>query len=353
MESSRQEIENRATELLLKRESETWSPRDQEELVRWMDASTANRVAFLRAEAAWEEMGRLKALGAGLPPRSVPTPESVDAIDMAAGSAEAVTQAPRRYRAVVGIAASIAALVGIAFASYGAWFSGERYATPIGGVASLPLEDGSRITLNTGSKVRVLFSERQRVIELSRGEAFFEVAHDSSRPFVVRAAGRNVVAVGTKFSVRRDADLVQVVVTEGRVSVDNPDAERSEGPQVATSGRAAPIMLSAGAVVRARNAELVVKNHPLPEAEEILSWRSGDVIFRETRLEDAVAEFNRYNARQIVIRDPSVAGMQLTGKFRATNSDAFVNLLQQTYGIDVERTDATIVLTARAVASHE
>ena len=132
MESSRQDTENRATELLLRRESEAWSPRDQEELVRWLEASTANRVAFLRAEAAWEEMGRLKALGAGLPPRTVPTPQSVDAIDMAAGSAEAVTPAPRPRRAIVGIAASIGALVAIAFASYSAWFTGERYAMPIG-----------------------------------------------------------------------------------------------------------------------------------------------------------------------------------------------------------------------------
>ncbi len=352
MESSRRQIEDRATELLLRRESETWSPSDEAELARWMEASTANRVAFLRAEAAWEEMGRLKALGAGLPSRTVPTPESVDAIDMTSGGAVAA-RAPRRYRAAVSIAASIAVLVAVALAAYSMWVEGERYATPIGGVASLPLEDGSRITLNTGSNVRVIFSEREREIVLTRGEAFFEVAHDNRRPFVVRAAGRRVVAVGTKFSVRRDADLVQVVVTEGRVSVDNPGAGPGEGAAAATSGRAAPIMLSAGAVVRARNAEVVVKNHPLPEVEEILSWRSGEVIFRETRLDDAVAEFNRYNTRQVVIGDANVAAMQLTGKFRATNADAFVNLLQQTFGIEVERTDASIVLTARADASHE
>jgi transmembrane sensor len=348
MESGRRAIEDRATELLRKRESDAWGAADEAELIRWKEASTANRVAFLRAEAAWEEMGRLKALGAGLPRRTVPTPEALDSIHLGSASETAAALPVRRpNRAVIGIAASILAVAGLALASYGLWFTGDRYATPVGGVASLPLADGSRITLNTDSKVRVIFSGRQRQVDLSQGEAFFEVAPDGNRPFVVQAGDRRVVAVGTKFSVRREGDVLQVVVTEGHVRVDNGETQRSDGAQAAAPDqRAAPIMLSPGAVVRARNEDVVVENHPLAEAEEILSWRSGYVMFRETRLDAAVAEFNRYNARQILIRDASVAAMQLTGKFRATNSDAFVNLLQQTYGIEVERTEASIVLAA-------
>jgi transmembrane sensor len=352
MASSRRDIEDRATELLRKRAGETWGPEDEAELTRWMEASTANRVAFLRAEAAWEEMGRLKALGAGLPRRTVPTPEALDSIHLGSVSEIPAKPAPRSYRAVVGIAASILAGVGLALGSHSLWFTGDRYATPVGGVASMPLEDGSRITLNTDSKVRVIFNDRQRQIDLSQGEAYFEVAPDINRPFVVQAGDRRVVAVGTKFSVRREGDVIQVVVTEGRVRVDETD-RRDRTQEAAASQRIAPIMLSAGGVVRARNDEVVVQNHPLAEAEEILSWRSGYVIFRETRLDEAVAEFNRYNARQIVIRDASVAAMQLTGKFRATNSDAFVSLLRQTYDIEVERTDASIVLVAPVVTPHE
>jgi transmembrane sensor len=361
MNSSRREIEDRATELLLKRESETWGPADEAELNRWMEASTANRVAFLRAEAAWEQMGRLKALGAGLARRRVPTPEALDSVHLGtAGEAPAEPMpqphraVTRTFRAVTGIAASILAVAGLALGSYQLWFAGEHYATPVGAVASLPLEDGSRITLNTGSKVRVVFSERQRHVDLSQGEAFFEVAHDGQRPFVVQAGNRRIVAVGTQFSVRREGDVVQVVVTEGRVRVDNGEAQRGQSAQPeAPDQRPARIMLAAGGVARARNDNVVVENHPVTEAEEILSWRSGYVFFRETRLDDAVAEFNRYNARQIVIRDVGVAAVQLTGKFRATNTDAFVNLLEQAYGIEVERTDAGIVLGSPAVAPHE
>jgi transmembrane sensor len=364
MDGSRREIEDRATELLLKREGNEWGPADEGELSQWLEASTANRVAFLRAEAAWEGMGRLKALGAGLPRRVVPTPDALEAIQLGtAGEEPPAKSAPasrramaRRHRAAIGIAASILVASGLLLASYHQWFAGEHYATAVGATASLPLEDGSRITLNTDSKVRVVFSERQRHIDLSQGEAFFEVAHDGHRPFVVQAGNRRIIAVGTQFSVRREGDEVQVVVTEGRVRVDSGDVQSAEASQpdtVSTSPAPARVLLAAGGVARARKGDVVVKNHPLAEAEELIGWRSGDIYFRETRLADAVAEFNRYNARQIVIRDPSVATMQLTGKFRATNSDAFVSLLERTYGIEVERTDASILLGSPSVALRE
>jgi transmembrane sensor len=363
MDETRQAIEARAAELLARRESDRWSPSDEAELQAWLDASTAHRVAFLRVEAAWEAMGRLKALGAGLPRRTVPTPETLESIQPGTANVRPMEPAPvplpppaarRSYRAIAGIAASVVVAIGLALASYRALFAGERYATPVGAVASLPLADGSRMTLNSGSKVRVLFSERRRQVDLSQGEAFFEVAHDGQRPFVVHAGKQRIVAVGTQFSVRRTGDEVQVVVTEGRVRVDT-----GEGPGGTASvpdaarERIAPIVLSAGGVARARKDEVVVDERPVAEAEEILSWRSGYVFFRDTRLDEAVAEFNRYNTRQIVIGDPEVAAMTLTGKFRATNSDAFVNLLEQTYGVEVERTDARVVLSSLSHTLHE
>lgn len=357
MESRRQDIEDRATEWLRDRERETWSQEDEVALRKWLDESVGNRVAFLRAEAAWEAVGRLKALGAGLPRRQVPAPETLDEIQL--GLPGSVPEQPvspprRRYRAVIGIAASIVALTGLAFASYNAWFTGDRYATPVGGVASLPLADGSRITLNTDSRVRVSFDEHQRQIDLSQGEAFFEVAHDAERPFVVKSAGKRVVAVGTKFAVRREGEVIQVVVTEGRVRVETGGDELAQALDFSNAKEHDQrLTLSAGAVASAWKNDIYVQNHPLPEAEEILSWRSGFLIFRGSRLAEAAFEFNRYNTRQIVLRDPVVANMQLTGKFRATNVDTFVALLEQTHGVEVERTDAAFVLSApRAMLSE-
>lgn len=349
------------------REREGWGAADEAALQSWLEASTANRVAFLRAEAAWESMGRLKAMGAGLPRRSVPTQDALNSIHIgaadhreASGESPAAPPAPsqrtftRTHRVVAGIAAGILVWSAVLFAAYRIWFTGDRYATAVGAVASLPLADGSRMTLNTDSKVHVLFSEQQRHVDLSQGEAFFEVAHDTRRPFVVQAGNQRIVAVGTQFSVRREGDGVQVVVTEGRVRVENVEPQHGDGSQLAAmQPKTARVMLSAGGVARARKDDVVVQNHPVAEAEEILSWRSGYVFFRATRLDEAVAEFNRYNPRQIVIRDPDVAAMQLTGKFRATNTDAFVNLLERTYGIEVERTDASISLSLPPAAPRE
>lgn len=369
MNRSSRELQERATELLLRRERDSWSKEDQAELDTWIGTSTENRVAFLRAEAAWESMGRLKALGAGLPRREVPSPEVLNSIQLgmpgeleaAAVQATALPAQPRRafaraHRVGAGIAASLLVVLGVLIGSSRLWFTGERYVTAVGAVASLPLADGSRITLNTDSKVHVVFDEQQRHIDLSQGEAFFEVAHDAQRPFVVQAGKQRIVAVGTQFSVRREGDGVQVVVTEGRVRVENGEPKSGEGPQPAATNartRSAKVLLSAGGVAHTRQDDVVVQNHPLAEAEEFLSWRSGDVFFRETRLDEAVAEFNRYNQRQIVIRDPNVAAMLLTGKFRATNTDAFVNLLERTYGIEVVRTEASISLGSPPAAQRE
>src|SRR5262249_39417186 len=100
----------------------------------------------------------------------------------------------------------------------------DGYRTPVGGIESVPTADGSTITLNTDSQIRVALSASERRIELKHGEAYFEVAHDPNRPFVVHAGNKRVIAVGTKFSVRRDYDDVQVVVTEGKVRLEGDDS---------------------------------------------------------------------------------------------------------------------------------
>lgn len=341
MESSRQQIQERAATFLQKRGSGQWSDADQAELTAWIEASTANRITFLRIEAAWEEMGRLKALGAGLPRCTVPTPEALSAAqfrDVSEGSLVAPAQRRERFsawrRPYFAMVGTLLLATSIAFGSYQLWFAGDRYATPVGGVASVPLPDGSRITLNTSSKVRVVLSAKERLIDVSRGEAFFAVAKDQSRPFVVQAGRKRVIAVGTQFSVRREGDDLKVVVVEGTVRLEN-------GAEPALS----PSLAAAGTIARIRASSISLEQRHVADAEEILSWRSGYLVFHDTPLAAAVAEFNRYNSRRIVIHDPAIAGMKLTGKFGATNHEAFVDLLEQTFHIHARRTPDEIVLT--------
>src|SRR3984893_17167442 len=105
--------------------------------------------------------------------------------------------------------------------------NGESYATPAGGLASVPMPDGSHVTLNTDSQIRIALTDTERRVELGHGEAFFEVSKDPKRPFVVRAGDKRVIAVGTKFSVRREGDDIEIVVTEGKVRVEDGAAGRS------------------------------------------------------------------------------------------------------------------------------
>jgi len=196
------------------------------------------------------------------------------------------------------------------------------------------MKDGSTVTLNTNSDIRVALSETERRVDLEKGEAFFEVAKDPNRPFVVRVGDQRVIAVGTKFSVRRELNHVRVIVTEGRVSVEH--SEPHHPAEVA--------LISAGGVAVAGVAGVLVEDRSLSDAEERLSWRQGIVVFRETLLSDAVAEFNRYNTRQIYIEDPALGSMRIGGHFRTHNAEGFVRLLADAFPIRVEDNESRIVL---------
>jgi transmembrane sensor len=207
------------------------------------------------------------------------------------------------------------------------------YQTPVGGINTVPLEDGSRATLSTDSLIRVALESNERRVELDKGEVFFDVAKDPARPFVVLAGDQRVVAVGTKFSVRRNAEGIRVVVAEGLVRLERAGAKNAELP--------------AGAVARTTGADVMVHEQATREVEQLLSWRTGHIMFRDTALAEAVAEFNRYNVRKIVIADPAIADIRLGGSFRSDNVPAFLWLLQNGFPVAVEQRDDQVVLSAR------
>lgn len=343
----RREIEERAAEWVARRDSGTWSEIDQAELSAWLATSTAHMVEYLRLEAAWEEASRLKAMGTGVRPGMIPDmqrwrrspffkhapPAAASAhsppAEPISSSSAPVRPAGRRLAGYSLAASLILALSALAW--HEGFFDQGRYSTPVGGIAALPMVDGSKITLSSNSRVRIAITSQQRRVELKAGEAFFEVAKDSARPFVVDAGDRRIVAVGTKFSVRRDRDDVRVIVTEGTVRIEREATK--------------DILMSAGTIARARTEAIVVQKKPAPELEEALSWRFGYVVFHETPLADAVAEINRYNNRRIIIEDPALASIPISGNFRASNVDAFVRLLRDGFAIHARVHGDEIVLS--------
>ncbi len=189
------------------------------------------------------------------------------------------------------------------------------------------MDRGSRSTPTAQSASR--WTSALAPCNLDRGQGFFEVAHDSKRPFTVVTDRLRVVAVGTAFAVRREASEVRVIVSEGTV--------RLEGAG----------LLPAGGIARTEGDAVQMRQVPPTEVERNLSWRSGVLTFRHTPLSEAVAEFNRYGTRGIVIRDPAIASLELGGVFRSSDVEAFVHLLERTFPIDVAMLPDRIELTAR------
>jgi transmembrane sensor len=320
MGSSRQEAEEAAAGWIARRDAGAWSDAEAESLQAWLDESPGNRVAYYRFNAAWQETGRLQALlGAS-----------------SAAVAEAA-RAKRWSRPQMALAAGVVLAIGAALLlSQSPLLRGNVYSTAVGGLQTVPMADGSRVTLNTDSKLNVALGEFERHIELERGEAFFEVARDPARPFVVTAGSKRVVAVGTAFSVRREGEDLHVIVSQGVVRVESP-GDRSISLK----------SLPAGSIVDARHDGILVRRQSIDEMEKHLTWREGLLTFRDTPLADAVAEFNRYNTRQIVIESPQIASLQIGGIFRATKIEPFVQLLQQGFPVRATVAHDRILLNSR------
>lgn len=344
MESAKQ-IEHTAAAWIVRRDSGEWTPAEEAQLSEWLNASMAHRAAFWRLEAAWEQSLRLQALGAGQKPGMVPPHGQWQFSPFfeqrqAATESRSDNEAGPSWWRLLALAAGVLLIIGMGVYGYTA-LEGDRYTTPVGAMASVALQDGSRVTLNTASEIRVVLSENERVIELERGEVFFDVAKDPTRPFIVRAGERRVVAVGTQFSVRRHDDDMQIVVTEGKVRIEKA---AHEVPPSRLDGGGAEAILTAGAIARTSDAKLLVESRTAREAEEALSWRTGYLIFDALPLPDAIAEFNRYTPRPIRIGDPYLATLRVSGRFRVTNADAFLRVLNKGFGVQTRETADTIVL---------
>jgi transmembrane sensor len=257
--------------------------------------------------------------------------KAVDALahdpDIKAATAEALRRhpLPRPKARWVGLAPAAAAIGLLVVAAGLVWFETAvrpTYTTAVGEQRLVVLSDGSRVRLNTNSQVRVQYRPGERRVALTRGEAFFEAAHDAARPFVVAADGARVRAIGTKFDVRRDASAVSVTLVQGQV-------------QVRRDGQSAAATL-------APNQQLTVTGQgisvPRPaDAVEASSWTTGHLTFRGVPLRDAVAEVNRYSPRKIVLEDADrVANEPVSGVFDVGDTGAFVTAVTTVFDLQAK-----------------
>jgi transmembrane sensor len=196
----------------------------------------------------------------------------------------------------------------------------------VGTIEHATLADGSGVDLNTDSALAVRFTERERGIELLRGEASFDVVPDPHRPFVVRGGGLSVRAVGTRFFLRADGAAGPVGVAEGRVDVSGP------------GGRA---VVSAGEAIRIGEGALRVV---AADVERDTAWRDGRLIFAGQPLAAVLAELNRYRRGRILLLDRGLGARRVTGAFDARNTDEALDVIAATMGARIRRLSPLLVL---------
>jgi len=316
------------------------------DLAAWLDADPAHRAAFNLAAEVW---------GAAEGVRANPTMLAIR---------ERALHRPRLSWAVRGgaIAASLmlAVFAGLTIthraadgpAIYTALatqadLAGTKerdFATAVGEQRTITLSDGTVVTLDTNSAIHAREGGKVRMVELDRGQAFFKVAHDRSRPFLVRAAGRTVVAVGTEFGVRLDRGRIAVTLIEGKVRVEAPINGRGDGR---FSRYVQTTELTPGSRLEAADGKPWSISEVDPDRDT--SWMTDKLVFQDEPLSKVVAELNRYSKRRIVIADPALVAEPVSGSFRTDNIDEALRAIAS-YGLArVSAEDAdTVELSAAA-----
>ncbi len=318
-ESPHDAIEQRAADLLIAHlHDPDWNAERQAELDAWLAESVAHEVAYLRLEAGWNGADRLSALKLSpqAPLRLSPHPRSSNRVHFAAALL------------------ICAGFVGAIYTT-GKQSQDQVFATPIGGRETITLVDGSQIDLNTNTELRLPQGSRQAT--LIKGEAYFQIKHDLSKPFTLDVGDHRIVDLGTKFVVRQKADKLEVALVEGRARVEN----------AGSIVRSQSAVLNPGDVAVATRDHLTVLRKPQAVLADALSWRSGFVVFRHTTLREAADELNRYNAEQIIVVDAEVGRRVFGGKFHTTDSQRFANVLGAALGLRVARRGTDIVISAK------
>jgi transmembrane sensor len=242
----------------------------------------------------------------------------------------------------------IAVLAAWAFVAHGT-YGWKEFATATGEQRAFELEDGSVIHLNTGSTIAWRFKGQTREVRLLHGEALFRVHHDAARPFRVYTPDALIQAVGTQFNVYNRPDGTEVAVIEGRVNITPERHPAIAQFNVPAAGlRSNPATRSVGASQEARIEHGgLLSVRAVPDVSDVVAWRERRLVFRQQTLERIVAEFNRYNSRQMRLEGAGVASRVFTGVFDADDADSLAQVLARDPSLSVSYSDHVIVVNAR------
>ena len=298
-------------------------------LQNWLDQHASHREAYLKVIDLWSETGRMRANAEVLAMRE---------------AALRRYASRRRFSTARPLAVGVAS---IALTASAIWLlrtttapPTQAFQTGVCQTATVALADGSQLTLDTDTAVHTRIGLRRRDVFLDRGRAFFKVAKDHSRPFVVTAQGKSVTATGTAFEVTAEPRRFEVFLVEGHVRVSQPTDRRQGGRSDQMTADLDPgtrlIGSGDGRWILAKDSSGVD-----------LAWMQGELVFDNKRLGDIVADMNRYSRRKILIEDPRVAARTIYGAFMAGDVDQFAHALVDYNIAKIQsETESTVVMTA-------
>lgn len=281
----------------------------------WLQADATHARAFSRATDVWELIpGAARAASPG-----------------------ARAEAPGRRFAdfkwpAVGIAAAACVALIAVFV-----LRTPTYSTAVGQQQVLVLEDGSRLYLNTDTRIAVDYSDSERRVLLQRGEALFDVAADALRPFFVEAGEKRIRALGTRFVVHRESGNVSVTLIDGKVAVARASAPREHSAQA--------VILKPGERLTTQDLGSAAGRLDRPKPETVAAWRRGEVMFDDVMLQEAADELGRYGGPALVMKEADVGRLRVSGVFSTSDPEEFARAMAQMHQLKLSRDGAEIVLS--------
>lgn len=333
----------------------------------WLRASPEHVRAYLQISALWDDASML-GRAAVLTPQEMLDRARADvnvvplglAIRAERAGSDLTRMPKRRSRAP---AMTLAASILLALLGCGLWIQWRQgmYTTGLGEVRTITLADGSTMELNALSSVRVQFRRRERDVDLLEGQAFFQVAKDVTRPFIVHSGAAQVRAVGTEFEVYRRRREIVVTVIEGRVALITALPGLGGAPQalplqeVPRSGSALPpgllqadrpaMLLAAGEQVTLDSRVLTHLAHA--DLMAATAWMQQRLAFSSTPLTEVVEQYNRYHEKRLVILEPALSSFHVSGVFSTADSASLLEFLRSQPNLVVREKDTEIDISSR------
>lgn len=318
------------------------SVKEEAAIVEWLSEHPKHKIYLFEMLEIWDRMDVLERLSGLFP-------------IVNAQHHEADTPTRSAWPRVAKIAACFAVFVGMYFvvveknqsqaitaslAEIFAWPSQEKgvFETQVGEYSTVRLEDGSELTLNTDTHVKVQYSDQYRMFYLERGEVHIDVAHEPNRPLRVVTKESVVQAIGTAFNIQYlDSDKIELIVTDGVVKVEKLEAVNDVQVGVVLDASAEDLLFTQG--------QKVIIGAGINEVSEIdevdivdsLSWREGNIVFKGETLEEALVEIGRYSKTKFHVYDETIRSIRIAGMFRSGDVDGLLVALEQNFEVGYER----------------